>query len=72
MQKRIVPPEMSDADAAKAKPEMQVFAQKTAGWIDWTRKDFPRAEVELAKAICARSEAGAGFVLVGGCDAGAE
>ncbi len=45
------PAEMSDADAAKAKPEMRVFAQKTAGWIDWTRKDFPRAEVELRKAI---------------------
>lgn len=45
------PPEMTDADAAKAKPEMKVFAQKTAGWIDWTRKDFPRAEVELGKAL---------------------
>jgi tetratricopeptide (TPR) repeat protein len=45
------PAEMSDADAAKAKPEMRVFAQKTAGWIDWTRKDFARAEVELGKAI---------------------
>jgi len=45
------PAEMTDADAAKAKPEMRVFAQKTAGWIDWTRKDFARAEVELAKAI---------------------
>jgi tetratricopeptide (TPR) repeat protein len=45
------PAEMTDADAAKAKPEMHVFAQKTAGWIDWTRKDFARAEVELAKAI---------------------
>lgn len=45
------PTEMSDADAAKAKPDMRVFAQKTAGWIDWTRKDFKRAEVELAKAI---------------------
>jgi tetratricopeptide (TPR) repeat protein len=45
------PTEMTDADAAKAKPEMRVFAQKTAGWIDWTRKDFARAEVELAKAI---------------------
>ena len=45
------PDEMSDADAAKAKPEMKVFAQKTAGWIDWTRKDFARAEVELRKAI---------------------
>jgi tetratricopeptide (TPR) repeat protein len=42
---------MTDADAAKAKPEMRVFAQKTAGWIDWTRKDFARAEVELEKAI---------------------
>ncbi|MGA3189078.1 MAG: hypothetical protein ABSF22_18390 [Bryobacteraceae bacterium] len=45
------PNEMTDADAAKAKPEMRVFAQKTAGWIDWTRKDFARAEVELAKSI---------------------
>jgi len=45
------PEEMSDADAAKAKPEMRLFAQKTAGWIDWTRKDFARAEVELRKAI---------------------
>jgi hypothetical protein len=45
------PTEMSDAEAAKAKPEMKVFAQKTAGWIDWTRKDFARAEVELAKAL---------------------
>jgi hypothetical protein len=45
------PNEMTDAEAAKAKPEMRVFAQKTAGWIDWTRKDFARAEVELAKSI---------------------
>ncbi|HEV1286248.1 MAG TPA: hypothetical protein VNU44_13085 [Bryobacteraceae bacterium] len=45
------PAEMTDAEAAKAKPEMRVFAQKTAGWIDWTRKDFARAEVELRKAI---------------------
>ncbi len=45
------PNEMSDADAAKAKPEMLIFAQKTAGWIDWTRKDFVRAEVELEKSI---------------------
>ncbi len=45
------PQEMTDADAARAKPELRVFAQKTAGWIDWTRKDYPRAEVELAKAL---------------------
>jgi tetratricopeptide (TPR) repeat protein len=45
------PTEMTDADAAKAKPDMRTFAQKTAGWIDWTRKDFARAEVELGKAI---------------------
>jgi tetratricopeptide (TPR) repeat protein len=45
------PTEMTDAEASKAKPEMRVFAQKTAGWIDWTRKDFARAEVELRKAI---------------------
>jgi tetratricopeptide (TPR) repeat protein len=45
------PAEMTDADAVKAKPEMRAFAQKTMGWIDWTRKDFARAEVELGKAI---------------------
>jgi hypothetical protein len=45
------PSEMTDAEAAKAKPDMLVFAQKTVGWIDWTRKDFARAEVELAKSI---------------------
>lgn len=45
------PTEMTDDDAAKAKPDMRVFAQKTAGWIDWTRKDFKRAEVELGKAL---------------------
>ncbi|HVO97105.1 MAG TPA: hypothetical protein VMT15_03520 [Bryobacteraceae bacterium] len=45
------PAEMTDADAAKAKPEMRIFAQRTAGWIDWQRKDFARAEVELRKAI---------------------
>jgi hypothetical protein len=45
------PSEMTDADAGKAKPDMLVFAQKTVGWIDWTRKNFARAEVELAKSI---------------------
>lgn len=45
------PGEMTDADAVRAKPDMLVFAQKTVGWIDWTRKDFARAEVELAKSI---------------------
>lgn len=45
------PAEMTDTDAAKARPEMRVFAQRTAGWIDWQRKDFARAEVELRKAI---------------------
>jgi len=45
------PTEMTDADAAKAKPEMRIFAQKTAGWLEWTRKDFARAEAELRKAI---------------------
>jgi hypothetical protein len=45
------PAEMSDADAAKAKPEMKIFAQKTTGWIDWMRKDYARAEIELRKAM---------------------
>jgi hypothetical protein len=58
------PTEMTDAEAAKAKPEMRVFAQKTAGWIDWTRKD---TEGERS-----RSEAGTGLLLAGRRHAGAE
>jgi tetratricopeptide (TPR) repeat protein len=45
------PNEMTDAEAAKAKPGMLLVAQKTAGWIDWTRKNFARAEVEFGKAL---------------------
>ena len=33
MQKITVRPQMSDADAAKAKPDLKVFAQRTIGWI---------------------------------------
>ncbi len=44
-------PNMSDADWAKAKKEMQVWSQKTLGWIDWQKKNLDQAEVELAKAL---------------------
>jgi hypothetical protein len=45
------PADTKEADWAKAKPEMKAFAQKTLGWIYWTRKDAERAEVELTKAL---------------------
>jgi hypothetical protein len=50
-QKENRPSEMTDADAAKAKPEMSLFALKTAGWISWTRKDYARAEVQLSRSL---------------------
>jgi hypothetical protein len=45
------PPELNDTEAAKAKPQLKAFAQRTLGWIAWTRKDWPRAEIELMKAL---------------------
>ena len=45
------PPAMTDAEAAKAKPALKVFAQRTIGWIAYTRKDWPKAETELAKVL---------------------
>jgi tetratricopeptide (TPR) repeat protein len=45
------PADTKEADWIKAKPEMKVFAQKTLGWIYWTRKDMEKAEAELTKAL---------------------
>jgi len=45
------PADTKEADWAKAKLEMKAFAQKTLGWIYWTRKEMERAEAELTKAL---------------------
>jgi tetratricopeptide (TPR) repeat protein len=45
------PPQMSDTEAAKAKPDLKVFAQRTIGWIYYTRKDWEKAEAELTKVL---------------------
>ena len=45
------PPEMTDEQAAKAKPELKAFAQKTLGYIALARKDYEKAQVELTKAL---------------------
>jgi hypothetical protein len=45
------PADTKEADWAKAKPEMRIFAQKTLGWIYWTRRNMERAEEELTKAL---------------------
>jgi tetratricopeptide (TPR) repeat protein len=45
------PNQMSDADAAKAKPDLRVFAQRTIGWIYYARKDWDKAEDELTKVL---------------------
>jgi tetratricopeptide (TPR) repeat protein len=45
------PTEMTDDQAAKAKPEMKVFAQKTIGYIALVRKDYERAVTELTATL---------------------
>jgi tetratricopeptide (TPR) repeat protein len=45
------PPEMTDAQAVQAKPPMRTFAQKTLGYIALERKDYPKAQTELTKAL---------------------
>jgi tetratricopeptide (TPR) repeat protein len=45
------PPEMTEAEASKAKPELKAFAQKTLGYIAMVRKDYPAASTELTKAL---------------------
>jgi tetratricopeptide (TPR) repeat protein len=45
------PPEMTDDQAAKAKPELKAFAQKTVGYIALVRKEDEKAQTELSKAL---------------------
>jgi len=45
------PPAMSDDQANQAKPQLKVFAQKTLGYIALERKDYPKAQAELTKAL---------------------
>ena len=45
------PPEMTDDQAAKARPELKAFAQKTVGYIALARKDYEKAQTELTKAL---------------------
>jgi len=45
------PPEMTDDQAAKARPELKAFAQKTLGYIALVRKDYEKAQAELTKAL---------------------
>lgn len=45
------PPEMTDDQANKAKPELKSFAQKTLGYSAMIRKDYPKAAAELTKAL---------------------
>jgi hypothetical protein len=45
------PANLDDAAWAKAKADMAPYAQRTLGWIEVTRKDNPKAEVELTKAL---------------------
>jgi hypothetical protein len=44
-------PNLDDAAWAKAKADMAPYAQRTLGWIQVQRKDNPKAEVELTKAL---------------------
>ncbi len=45
------PPAMTDEQANQAKPQLRNFAQKTAGYIALERKDYPKAQAELTKAL---------------------
>jgi hypothetical protein len=45
------PANLDDAAWAKAKADMAPYAQRTLGWIEVTRKDNPKAETELTKAL---------------------
>lgn len=45
------PPEMTDEAAAKAKPELKTFAQKTLGYIALEREENAKAQIELTKAL---------------------
>lgn len=45
------PSTMTDAQAEQAKLGLKVFAQKTLGYIELARKDYPKAQTDLAKAL---------------------
>jgi tetratricopeptide (TPR) repeat protein len=45
------PPDMTDEQVAKAKPDLKAFAQKTIGYIALVRKDYEKAVTELTKAL---------------------
>jgi tetratricopeptide (TPR) repeat protein len=45
------PPDMTDDQANKARPELKTFAQKTVGYIALVRKDNEKAVTELTKAL---------------------
>lgn len=45
------PPDMTDEQAAKAKPELKTFAQKTLGYVALENKDYAKAQTELTKAL---------------------
>jgi tetratricopeptide (TPR) repeat protein len=45
------PAGQTDEQWAQIKPQIRAFAQRTIGYIYFTRKDAPKAEVELTKAL---------------------
>ncbi len=45
------PPSMTDEQANQAKPQLRAFAQKTEGYIALERRDYPKAQAELTKAL---------------------
>jgi len=45
------PAAMTDAQAESAKPALRAFAQKTLGYIALERKDYPKAQSELTRAL---------------------
>jgi tetratricopeptide (TPR) repeat protein len=45
------PANMTDQEAGDKKPALRAFAQKTLGYIALVRKDYPKAEAELTKAL---------------------
>jgi tetratricopeptide (TPR) repeat protein len=45
------PATMTDEQVNQARPALKVFAQKTLGYIALERKDYPKAQAELTKAL---------------------
>jgi len=44
-------PDLTDDTTPKAEKELQVFAQRTLGWIDLQRKNYPKAITDLTAAL---------------------